>query len=110
MPRCRWYHFISAFGSFDLKKIPPMPVTRAMSERPLHEEIAQTHAIPIDLLGAHEFEAAALKEAVGRETRFGGEPLRAEGAGARFHLAQQPRSDALALVPVMDIERSDAAA
>src|SRR5689334_9655821 len=109
MPRCRRYHFFSASGSFDLKKIPPIPVTRAMSENPLHDEIPQADAVPIDLLGAHELEAAALEEAIGREARFGGEPLGAERAGPRLHLAQQPRSDPLGLVPVMHIERPDAA-
>src|ERR1700752_5238467 len=110
MPRCPRYHFFNASGSFDLKKIPPMPVTRAMSEYALHDEVAQANAIQQDVLGAHELEAAALKEAVGREARFGDEPPGAKGAGARLHVAQQTRGDAAALISVMDIERGDAAA
>src|SRR5262245_25798584 len=109
MPRCRRYHFFSASGSFDLKKIPPMPVTRAMSEHALHDEVAQADAIQHDVLGAHELEAAALEEAIGREARFGGKAPGAEAAGARLHVAQQPRGDSLGLVAVVNIERGDAA-
>src|SRR4051812_31372209 len=31
IPRCSLYHVPSAFGSVDLKKIPPIPVTRFMA-------------------------------------------------------------------------------
>ncbi len=90
IPRCRRYYFFTASGSFDLKKIPPMSGARAISEHAVHDEIAQADAIQIDVLGAHELEAAALEESIGGEARFGGKPLGAEGAGARLHLAQQP--------------------
>ena len=33
IPKCRWYHPTKAFGSFDLKMMPPMRVTRARRVR-----------------------------------------------------------------------------